>query len=336
MKKILLFLLGTIIIGSVVCLFLFQRREIRIIHNERMLTDVGLNNEQVDELLSKQSPKEASEYIDEITENMKKITNDLGIKENGVLNWIEDETDLKTINNILEKKYDEYSSKLDEAIKKDEEIIAKNNLDYQVDEKKSLVENYELQQYELISNGVRESCNNQTIEGILVVNKSFCLSQDFVSDQKAESDAQIKQMISDANAEGVSLIKLSGHRTFEYQTNLFNKYVAEMGEASAKKLSAWPGASEHQTGLAVDFGEASGYCQLDSCFENTESGKWLSENAYKYGFILRYPQGKEDITGYSFEPWHFRYVGKDIAKKIHEKDITLEEYLEIDYSIYSE
>ncbi len=336
MKKILLFLLGTIIIGSVVCLFLFQRREIRIIQNERLLKDVGLNNNQVDELLSKQSPKQASLYIEEITEQVNQINNDLGIKKNGVLNWIEDQSDLKTIDNTLKTKNEKYTEKLNDLIKTNTKIINDNNLDVEIDEQKSLVEKYELQQYALIANGIRTSCNNQEIEGVLIVNKSFCLSENFVSDQKAEADAQIKQMINDANAQGIELMQVSGHRTFEYQTNLFNRYVKSMGEESAKKLSAWPGASEHQTGLAADFGEKNGNCQLDSCYENTPSGKWLKENAYKYGFILRYPQGKEEITGYSYEPWHYRYVGKELAKKINDKDITLEEYLGINYPIYTD
>jgi hypothetical protein len=108
----------------------------------------------------------------------------------------------------------------------------------------------------------------------------------------------------------------------------YNMIGAKDGIEDASRYSARPGQSEHQTGLALDLASQSGKCTLSTCFKDTDEGKWLNENAWKYGFILRYPEGKEEITGYMFEPWHFRYVGKKEAKKIQDSGLTIEEYYE--------
>lgn len=126
-----------------------------------------------------------------------------------------------------------------------------------------------------------------------------------------------------AKKEGYTIIAVSTYRSYFYQNELFNYYVKYMGEDKALKASAKPGHSEHQTGLAVDvMGSNKDY----NLFEESDEFNWMKANAYKYGFILRYPKGKENITGFKYEPWHYRYVGKDIAKYIHENNITLEEY----------
>ena len=129
-----------------------------------------------------------------------------------------------------------------------------------------------------------------------------------------------KEMVKAAKKDGISVYNVSGYRSYSTQTNLYNGYVSRNGKAKADTFSARPGTSEHQTGLATDVNNVS-----DS-FENTSAFKWLSKNAYKYGFILRYPKGKTNITGYKYEPWHYRYVGTDVAKVIYEKNITYEEY----------
>ena len=114
---------------------------------------------------------------------------------------------------------------------------------------------------------------------------------------------------------------ISGFRSYGTQSRLYNNYVARDGEAKANTYSAKPGQSEHQTGLAFDVGA------LDDNYGNTAAGRWLSENAHKYGFIIRYMKGKENITGYQYEPWHIRYVGETVAADIYSKGLTLEEYL---------
>ena len=129
-----------------------------------------------------------------------------------------------------------------------------------------------------------------------------------------------KEMSNAAKKDGIKVYNVSGYRSFNTQKSLYNNYVNRDGKEKADTYSARAGTSEHQTGLATDINSVS------SSFENTSAFKWLKVNAHKYGFILRYPKGKEFITGYMYEPWHFRYVGEDVAKVIYEKDITYEEY----------
>jgi D-alanyl-D-alanine carboxypeptidase len=103
-----------------------------------------------------------------------------------------------------------------------------------------------------------------------------------------------------------------------------------MGQAEADRTSARPGYSEHQTGLAFDVEVSGGKCHLEKCLGETPDGKWVAANAYKYGFIVRYPEGKENVTGYDYEPWHLRYVGTDLASEMHTKSVqTLEEFFNI-------
>lgn len=130
-------------------------------------------------------------------------------------------------------------------------------------------------------------------------------------------------LASNALLEGYNIRAISTYRTYDYQNNLYNNYVKKDGVDKADTYSARPGFSEHHTGLAIDIDNIkTSYVN----FENTNEFKWMQENAYKYGFILRYPSDKVDITGYIYEPWHYRYVGIEIAKIIKENNITFEEY----------
>ena len=131
------------------------------------------------------------------------------------------------------------------------------------------------------------------------------------------------KMARDASSQGYNIRAISTYRTYEYQENLYNNYVKKDGVNNADTYSARPGFSEHHTGLAVDIDNIeTSYMN----FENTKEFTWMMENAYKYGFILRYPKDKVDITGYMYEPWHYRYVGIEIASYIKENNITYEEY----------
>ena len=123
-----------------------------------------------------------------------------------------------------------------------------------------------------------------------------------------------------------TLIVQSGYRSYYSQKSILASKIKAIGKTAALKLVAKPGYSEHQTGLAVDFA-AKGVSTLQVSFAKTKAGIWLAANSYKYGFVLRYPKGKTAITGYSFEPWHFRYVGVELATAMHDQKIsTLEEY----------
>ncbi|AGK54382.1 carboxypeptidase YodJ [Bacillus sp. 1NLA3E] len=139
----------------------------------------------------------------------------------------------------------------------------------------------------------------------------------------------LEKMFKDAKKNGVELQAVSGYRSYDRQVALFNAEVDRVGKDKAIQAVAVPGNSEHQTGLAMDISSQSNNLNLSESFEGTKEGKWLAENADRFGYILRYPKGKEAITGYEYEPWHFRYVGEKAAKIIFEKKLTLEEYFKV-------
>lgn len=140
----------------------------------------------------------------------------------------------------------------------------------------------------------------------------------------------LEEMFEAASNEGIVLVFGSGYRSEELQTQFYNQYVAQDGQAAADRYSARPGTSEHQTGLAFDATNVSEKCHLEICFEGTPEGMWLKQNAHKYGFIIRYPNGKESVTGYQYEPWHMRYVGKELAVEMNTQNITtLEEFFNL-------
>lgn len=143
---------------------------------------------------------------------------------------------------------------------------------------------------------------------------------------RKEVGSSIESMFADAKKEGLDLMLASGYRSAALQKTYYDGYVARDGQAAADRYSARPGTSEHQTGLAFDVARGDRKCYLEICFADTPEGKWLAANAYKYGLVLRYQNGKEDITGYQYEPWHFRYVGTALAEQINKSGQTLEEF----------
>ncbi len=133
------------------------------------------------------------------------------------------------------------------------------------------------------------------------------------------------KMVAAANKKGLPISPLSSYRSYQTQVAVYNNEVSSFGQTKADSESARPGFSEHQTGLAVDVG--GGGCGIENCFGITRQGQWLLANAYRYGFIVRYPADKVAITGYRSEPWHIRYVGTDLAIEMHKQHIeTLEEF----------
>lgn len=131
-----------------------------------------------------------------------------------------------------------------------------------------------------------------------------------------------------AAEKGKNLVAQSAYRSYATQVAVYNGWVNQLGQAGADLQSARPGYSEHQTGLSIDIASAEHGCTISECFADTPEGRWLYDNAWKWGWVLRYPKGKTDITGYRFEPWHYRFVGKALAKEIHNgrRNLTLEEY----------
>lgn len=152
------------------------------------------------------------------------------------------------------------------------------------------------------------------------------------AEMKLRQDAAsaLEQLISGAADKNLKLLLVSGYRSYTTQNSVFNGFVKSDGLAQAEAASARPGHSEHQTGLAADLGATSRKCELLICFGDMAEGKWLADNAYKYGFIIRYLKGKEKLTGYQYEPWHLRYVGVGLAEQVHNSAQTLEEYFNLE------
>ncbi|MBR2712858.1 MAG: D-alanyl-D-alanine carboxypeptidase family protein [Bacilli bacterium] len=163
------------------------------------------------------------------------------------------------------------------------------------------------------------------IDGIMIVNKTYSLPSSYnPGGLTNEFLSAFEEMQAAALLDGISLFVASGFRDYDYQKDLYEYYASYDGIEMADTYSARPGHSEHQTGLAADINAA------DKSFEGTPEAIWLDENCYKYGFIVRFPKGKDEFTGYEYEPWHLRYVGKEFANKIHEAGgISLEEYFDI-------
>lgn len=138
----------------------------------------------------------------------------------------------------------------------------------------------------------------------------------------------IERMFADYTAEtGLGMQSNSTYRSYATQVATYDGWVSQLGQTEADKVSARPGHSEHQTGLVMDITDDPNTCGLDACFGGTPQGVWLAENAWRYGFVIRYPQGMTHITGYSYEPWHVRYVGEEVAGDMYARGIlTLEEY----------
>lgn len=162
---------------------------------------------------------------------------------------------------------------------------------------------------------------------LVIPNVKFRVADDMCREMRLDAANALENMFNDAKEEGINLIAISGYRSYDYQEVVYERSVATEGQEYTNNYVAIPGTSEHQTGLVMDL-LSDEYLSLDEGFENTMAFQWLKENMTNYGFILRYPRGKEDITGYDYEPWHLRYVGIDVAKEIMNKGITLEEYLE--------
>jgi hypothetical protein len=165
------------------------------------------------------------------------------------------------------------------------------------------------------------------MRGILVVNKTFAIPSTFGDGLTAETADSFAAMQAAAAEQGLKISISSGFRSFGSQTSIYNRYVANEGVEGADTHSARPGHSEHQSGLAFDLNS------ITQSFGSTPAGIWTAENAHLYGFVVRYPQGKEEITGYIWEPWHLRYVGVDIATTLYTSGLTIEEYLGVD-SVY--
>ena len=251
----------------------------------------------------------------------------------------------ETINYVLNN---EYNEQIDDII--NEKYYIENNLERYINYKKEN-QNIELKNIIALVNVNRDSeeyTNTKKADlskkELILTNKYNYLDKDYkpenivtISSRYAYSGNEAPKEILDyyiemfeqAENDGVDLVISSAYRDYENQKETYEYYKSINGEEYAKKYASLPGYSEHQTGLAFDILTIG---VLTDEFDKTKEYEWLINNSYKYGFILRYPKGKENITGYDYESWHFRYVGKETAKQIHDEQITYDEY----YAYYVE
>jgi zinc D-Ala-D-Ala carboxypeptidase len=191
----------------------------------------------------------------------------------------------------------------------------------------------------LMKGGMDAAMPDKDIDGtFFLVNRSQMISEDYVPEirktnlvglsQSMRNDAAdaLEAMFAAAKADGVRLSTVSGYRSYSKQSTIYSRKVKSAGTEIANSLVALPGSSEHQLGLAMDVAK-SGSSNLNSQFGATTEGQWVAENAHLYGFILRYQEGSEDITGYAYEPWHIRYVGTAYAQAIYDFGLPMDLYV---------
>ncbi|MBC1387644.1 D-alanyl-D-alanine carboxypeptidase family protein [Listeria innocua] len=205
-------------------------------------------------------------------------------------------------------------------IDKQNKLVEKNGIQYIENEENILVlanKDYSLQPTytppDLVRPNVTFSFGNEQVEKAQL---------------RKEAGTALEEMFKAANQDGKKLFAVSGYRSYKRQQEVFQAEVNSKGDKKAREAVAYPGTSEHQTGLAMDISSENQSYELTEAFGNTPEGKWLEENAHNYGFILRYMKGREDITKYQYESWHYRYVGKDAATIIYKNNWTLEEFFE--------
>lgn len=190
---------------------------------------------------------------------------------------------------------------------------------------------------------IEKSGDYVDIDRLMIVNKHNGLDKDYVPKDlilpnsraggnqsrqymTREAADAMNAMTAGAADDGCTIKVVSGYRDYDYQASLFSRYSNKEGEAKAETYSARAGFSEHQSGLCADVSSPSVGYNLSYSYDETKEGKWLADNCWKYGFIIRYPEGKTDITGYVYEPWHVRYIGQEDAAKMKDSGLTFEEY----------
>lgn len=238
----------------------------------------------------------------------------------------------------------------------DEHTSEKTEYDYNIIEdlgEDNLMSDFDLSEFDLAWNSSEKiHLINSNLDNIaILVNKEYVLPADYVPEDLVEPDVlfsfnyssdkrllrqeaatALEELFGAASNEGLTLAGVSGYRSYSRQFEIYAANLIRKGIEYTNQYSAMPGSSEHQTGLSIDISTGSIGYRLDEAFATTPEGKWLESNAHKYGFIIRYPSGKSNITGFSYEPWHIRYVGVELATHLYENDLTLDEYYGYEYS----
>lgn len=203
------------------------------------------------------------------------------------------------------------------------EYTVLKSLEATVDENNTILNESD---YDVVVNKKRFLSSDYVPEDLVKVNVPTQLENPEVNQMRKIPADSLYQLFEGAKKEGFTLVARSGYRSYNTQDILYRSVVTSKGQTYADQYSAKPGTSEHQTGLAMDITCEGVNFQLSEDFDELPEGIWVKENAHKYGFIIRYPKDKEEIVGYAYEPWHIRYMGVDLATKIYESGLTMEEY----------
>ncbi|MDI9216161.1 MULTISPECIES: M15 family metallopeptidase [Clostridium] len=303
--------------------------------NNIYTTDENLNEVNTFiENIEKNMSKGITEELESLISNLKSKINELSasnqIELENMFNDINgdnlkgfSEEEMNKVNEII----DEYNQLFSEKKYKQAKETLNSLINYINETKKIANERRIKETYEEKSSEDASLREAKYINGVLIVNKEFGLPDSFAPGESAEARQAFENMKADAANEGIYLNAFSTYRSYWSQDRLYWNYVSNYGQDPTDTFSAKPGFSEHQTGLAFDIGGVDRSLWAEEDFKYTDEAKWLKDNSYKYGFILRYPEGKEWKTGYMYESWHFRYIGVDHSKNFKDNDLTLEEYL---------
>ncbi len=352
---ILLIVFSIILLISLYLFFVMEKKEI-------VNTDVKYYSEKINKILKKDNDydlvieKPYSKTLDVVISN--DLYNRKYLNEYLIIKYVEKDNFIDEINKLLEKKYN--GNEINNIYSKVKEnsiniILNNNKIDLSMLDVSNFDENNLARYIEYSKNNNYEINNIVTYVNIgldyefysvskeiedpqeidVLLNKYNYLPKDYVPSDlvslsgsmqiKREVKEKVDELISDAKKDGISFGIYSAYRSYTRQITTYNKYVTRDGKEVADTFSARPGFSEHQTGLTIDLSGSNGRTVKD----NTDEYNWLSANAHKYGFIIRYPKDKTYITGYVFEPWHIRYLGNSLATKVYESKLTYDEYYDI-------
>ncbi|MFZ7133412.1 MAG: M15 family metallopeptidase [Eubacteriales bacterium] len=330
MKKYIVILLIALLIGAVGC---GKPEETTVINGVSLVGEVTLKNIEINASINTGfiSPSDnivfsvEENYEDEKGNIAKKPTDDFTMDvDNTQLVDIEGNDTVKVLDDVnsgeeftVTVTHENSSETFEYVVRKtlastidgDGVILNPNDIDVLVNKERSLPSNY--------------------IPGDLVrVSVPTCLENPEVNQLRKSASDALTDLFKAAEEEGYHLVARSGYRSYLTQKSLRQSIEQNHGKEYADKYSAQPGESEHQTGLAMDITSSTVDNQLSKDFGITQEGIWVKENAHNYGFIIRYPLGKEDVVGYEYEPWHLRYMGKALATQVYQSGLTFEEYFE--------
>lgn len=318
--------------------------KIKVINDFKYIKDhvdeIYTSNDKIEEI-KKKILEASNEISNGVTEKLEGLVADLSnmVNEISISNEMElqglfdkiNEDKLEGFNEEEVSKVNSYINEFNDCFKNKQYKKSKEILDalstYISDIKKIANERRIKEIYEKKSKEDSSLREPKYINGILLVNKEFGLPDNFGTGESQEARVAFEQMKADASKEGIYLHAFSTYRSYWSQNRLYWNYASSYGQDPTDTFSAKPGFSEHQTGLAFDIGGTDRSLWAENDFKYTKEAEWLKNNSHKYGFILRYPEGKEWKTGFMFESWHFRYIGVEHSKHFENSNLTLEEYL---------